>query len=150
MLFAMPSFITEIPVRFGEIDHGGIVYYPRISHYLHIAFEEFFAAGVGQPYPHVFDERRLGFPTVHSDIDYRIPLAYGDRLQVEAVVTRLGRSSLEMRYRIRKNAGVEICTEATITTCCIHMESFRPTPIPDDLRAVFARFIAEDDGEGAA
>ena len=54
----MPNYATELKVRFGDIDHAGIVYYPRISHYCHVAFEEFFSDRIGIPYHSVLDDRR--------------------------------------------------------------------------------------------
>ena len=35
-------FIARIPVRFGDVDYARIVYYPRLLHLLHVAFEELF------------------------------------------------------------------------------------------------------------
>ncbi len=131
----MASYETEVEVRFGDIDHAGIVYYPRISHYCHVAFEDFFAEMVGIPYHSVLDDRRLGFPTVHSDIRYRESLAFGDTARIEISVTHLGHSSITMRYRISKGPD-RLCVEAHITTVCVDMDSFRPVHIPDDLRAV--------------
>ncbi|MHC4470314.1 MAG: acyl-CoA thioesterase [Planctomycetota bacterium] len=132
----MASYEMKIRVRFGDIDHAGIVYYPRISHYLHVAFEEFFADRVKLPYHELLDVRRLGFPTVHSDVSYRESLAFGDTARIGIEVTRIGNSSLTMRYRIRKEG--RICAEALITTACIDLDTFRPKRIPDDLREVFA------------
>ncbi|MCA1633568.1 MAG: hypothetical protein LC802_07595 [Acidobacteria bacterium] len=34
------SFSTRITVRFGDTDPAGLVYYPNIFHYFHIALEE--------------------------------------------------------------------------------------------------------------
>ena len=65
----MASYVTNLKVRFGDIDHAGIVYYPRISNYFHVAFEEFFSDRVGLPYHELLDERRLGFPAVRSEIE---------------------------------------------------------------------------------
>ncbi|MBC7911107.1 MAG: acyl-CoA thioesterase, partial [Pyrinomonadaceae bacterium] len=43
-------FSTRIRVRFGDADPAGLVYYPVIFHYFHIALEEFFAACCGITY----------------------------------------------------------------------------------------------------
>jgi 4-hydroxybenzoyl-CoA thioesterase len=139
----MASYDTNHKVRFGDIDHAGIVYYPRISHYCHLAFEDFFADRVGVPYHEIIDERRIGFPTVNSQIDFRETLAFGDVAMIRIDVVHLGRSSMTMRYRILKDGG-KLCVEARITTVCIDMETFRPIGVPDDLRKVFAEHFAEE------
>jgi 4-hydroxybenzoyl-CoA thioesterase len=140
----MASYETKLKVRFGDIDHAGIVYYPRISHYCHVAFEEFFAERVGTPYHEMLDDRRVGFPTVHSDFTYRESLAFGDVARIGIEVTRIGNSSFSMRYRIRKEEVDRICMEAQITTACVNMDTFKPIRIPDDLRQVFGDHVAAD------
>ena len=139
----MPTYKTTIRVRFGDIDHAGIVFYPRISNFFHIAFEDFFADAVGLPYDELIDDRRLGFPTVRSDVEYKVSLRFGDVAKVEIGVVHLGRSSLTMRYRLRTQDGEAVCVEGRITTVCVNMDGFRPTPIPDDLRAVFEAHRAD-------
>jgi len=138
----MAPYRASVRVRFAEIDRAGIVYYPRFFHYFHIAFEEFFDDCVGTPYHDLIDRRRIGFPTVHLECDYRAPLNYGDRLEVRLSVLHLGDSSVKFLYRIHRE-GEEAAAEATVTVVCVDMDSFRPIPVPDDLRAVFERFREE-------
>jgi len=140
----MPGYETFIKVRFGDVDHAGIVYYPRIFDYLHRAFEEFFADRAGIPYFRVIDERRVGFPSVHAEADFRGSLAYGDVARVTMEVERIGESSVTIRYRVRKEDGGRDCVSASVTTACVDMDGFRARPIPDDLRAVFSRHQADD------
>lgn len=139
----MVPFTTSIPVRFGDIDHAGIVYYPRFFHYLHVAFEDFFEEHVGIAYADLLEKRKVGFPTVHADVDFRKPFVFGDVARVSMDVVRLGRSSMTIRYRIRKRGSEEIATEARVTTACVDMETFESRPIPEDLRAAFAELVSE-------
>ena len=44
-------FTCEIPVRFGDVDHARIVYYPRFFHFCHVAMEEAFRDALGISYP---------------------------------------------------------------------------------------------------
>jgi 4-hydroxybenzoyl-CoA thioesterase len=34
------AFRSQLKIRFGDIDHAGIVYYPRFLHYFHVALED--------------------------------------------------------------------------------------------------------------
>ena len=68
------SFSTRIVVRFGETDPAGLVYYPRLFHYCHVAFEEFFAARTGRTYAELLARERLGFPTVNAQAEFFAPL----------------------------------------------------------------------------
>ena len=132
----MAAYETTLEVRFGDIDHAGIVYYPRFLHYLHVAYEEFLVDRVGIPLHVLLDARRIGFPAVKAEIDFSSPLRCGDTARVAIDVVRLGVSSVTMRYRIRKNGEDAVATEGRITTVCVGMDDFRPRPIPDDVRAV--------------
>ena len=40
-------FRAPIKVCFSDIDNAGIVYYPRFTHYFHLAMEEFFSSEMG-------------------------------------------------------------------------------------------------------
>ncbi len=133
----MAIYEADVKVRFGDIDHAGIVYFPRISHYCHVALEEYYQDRVGVPYHVLLDDRRLGFPIVRCEMDFRQTFAFGDTARVEISTERVGRSSLTMRYRLHKIDEERDCAEALITTVCVDMDTFRPTEIPDDLREVF-------------
>jgi 4-hydroxybenzoyl-CoA thioesterase len=132
-------FRTSVPVRFGDVDHAGIVFYPQFFIYFHEAFERFFD-DAGFAYHRLIGERRVGFPTVHIDADYQQPLKYGDGLDLELSVPRIGARSATFRYLgYRHRDGVHACT-AAITCACVDMATFRAMAIPDDLRALFERF----------
>ena len=66
----MTPLSIEIPVRFGDVDHAQIVYYPRFYHFFHIAFEELFAQGLGVPYARVMAGEHIGYPSVRTECDY--------------------------------------------------------------------------------
>jgi 4-hydroxybenzoyl-CoA thioesterase len=132
---------TSIPVRFGDVDHAGIVYYPRYFIYFHEAFEDFFNES-GHPYHHVLDDLKVGFPTVHIETDYKVPLRYGDSLDLEVSVTRVGDRSATFRYvGFRHRDGKEACV-AHITCTCVNMTSFESMVWPEFLRDLFAKIAA--------
>ena len=136
----MSAFETQIQVRFGHVDPAGIVYFPRIFDYLHDVFEELWEEHVGKRYYHLLLQRKVGFPLVHADVDFKVPLHFGDRPIVRVTCFRLGRSSLGLRYVIRK-ADV-ICADARLTTACVNTDTMETLPIPDEFRARF-KLISE-------
>src|SRR5439155_16296045 len=132
------SYRTSIPVRFGDVDHAGIVYYPRFFIYFHEAFEDFFNDN-GVAYHAVLNSRRIGFPTVHITTDFRHPLRYGDALDIELTVPTVTRRAATFHYvGFRHRDGLQACT-ADITCACIDLDSFSARQLPDDLRALFTR-----------
>jgi 4-hydroxybenzoyl-CoA thioesterase len=134
----VPAYRTSIPVRFGDVDHAGIVYYPKYFIYFHEAFEDFFNDN-GEPYQKTLDEKGVGFPTVHIETDYKAPLRYGDSLDLEMTVRRVGNKSATFHYvGYRHRDHVLVCT-ADITVACIQMKSFQSQAFPEFCRALFAR-----------
>jgi 4-hydroxybenzoyl-CoA thioesterase len=133
------AFRTQVQVRFGDVDHAGIVYYPHFFIYFHEAFEDFFDHN-GFAYHVQLNQRRIGFPTVHIETDFKLPLRYGDALDLEVSVPRIGKRSATFRYvGFRHRDGGKAC-QADITCACVDLDRFGATDIPDDLRALFARF----------
>lgn len=132
------AFEFEKKIRFGEIDQAGIVYYPRFFNYYHLAMEDFFEKAVGVPYPEVIKTWKVGFPTVAVEADFSEPLQYGDVISILMTIPKVGRSSVRWRYRVRRQDG-KVCSEATLTTVCVDMDTFRSRQIPEDIRRVLLR-----------
>jgi 4-hydroxybenzoyl-CoA thioesterase len=133
------SFYTRIRVRFGDADPAGLVYYPVIFHYFHIALEEFFAARCGISYDRLIADERLGFPTVKSEAEFFVPLVYGDEVDVKVFVSKLGRSSAVFEYRATRASDGTPCAQATQVQVAMNMDTRRAVPIPDKYRQAFER-----------
>ena len=127
-------FRSLLKIRFGDIDHAGIVYYPRFLHYFHVALEEFFGQQLGIDYPILIDEHRIGLPTVHLQTDFRRPLRYGDQIDVEVSVLKIGTSSITFGYRVFKPGKEEPWIEGHNVAVCLDMDTFKKKDIPDWLR----------------
>jgi YbgC/YbaW family acyl-CoA thioester hydrolase len=126
------SWTKTFTVRFGDTDLAGIAYYPRMFDFIHKAMEDFFAAQCGVTYPELISERRVGFPLVKSEVDFRSPLFFGDEATISVTTTKVGNSSIGFRYRF--SVGERECFDARMTVCCVEMDTVKPIPIPKDLR----------------
>ena len=140
--------VHRVEVRFGDCDPAGIVYFPRFFHLFHEAMETWFSAGLGLSYAGLILGRKLGFPAVHSEADFKVPCALGDSITVELRVARLGRSSIGLEYVVRGDTGDLRLTGAST---CVVMDLDPASPdfrravaIPDELRARIERFMAAD------
>ena len=135
------AFTSVQKIRFDDVDGAGIVYYPRYLHLCHAAFEDFFDAAAPFSYPDLIAKKRLGFPTVHLDADYRAPLEYGDMAVVTLGITKIGTSSVVSRYEIRRKRDTVLCFQASITTVLIDLDGKTPRPLTDELRRVFESYL---------
>ena len=141
------TFTCQQQVRFGHVDPAGIAYYPRIFDYVHEAFEELWDVHVGERYYYLLGEKRIGFPLVHSEVDFKHPLHFGDRPIVRITCFKLGRSSLGLRYVYRVDD--QVCLEARMTTVCVDLDRLESRQIDERYRQKF-REILEPDAEDAA
>jgi 4-hydroxybenzoyl-CoA thioesterase len=134
-------FRTSLTVRFGDVDLAGFVYYPRLVHYCHVAMEDFFARELGLDYARFLADHRQGLPTVHLEADFRRPLHYGDRIEIEVFVERLGESSVHWLYRLRRDGGDPPAAELRVVTANMDAETRTKRPLPDWLRERLERWV---------
>ncbi len=137
----MKCYEHELHVRFGDVDAAGIAYFPRIYGYLHEVFESLWERHCGVRYHELIAVRRLGFPLVHSEVDFRSPLRFGDRPLTRVTCTRLGGSSFELHYRIF-NLG-SLAVDARQVTACVALDGLKPLRLPDEFRSRFLEISEE-------
>lgn len=132
-----------LEVRFGDCDPAGIVYFPRFFDFFHQAMETWFPAHLGFGYDEFVRVRKLGFPAVHTEADFRAPSRFGERIEIHQRVTKLGRSSIEFAYEVHGDDGLR----ATGRSVCVVMNLDERSPdhgkavaVPDELRARIEAF----------
>ena len=145
----MPAFVVTLPVRFADIDHAGIVYYPRYFNFFHLAFEEFWRARLGaRAYVRLLDEDRVGFPTVRAECEFKGPLRFGDDAEVHMAVTRLGTTSITFAYTIFRAAEAArpaaLVARGTVVTAVVDLEKFVPIAPSAEIRALLAGLLVDD------
>jgi len=136
-------------VRFGDVDHAGIVYYPRILHYCHMAYEDWLieeCIGLHE----LIGIRRYGTPVVSLSSSFHAPMAHGDLIHVEVTVERVGVRSFILGYRVISAALETVCARMEVTHASVDLETFQSVPIPPDLRAMFEEPVQEEGGENAS
>jgi len=131
-------FSTRVTVRFGDTDPAGLVYYPNIFHYFHIALEEFFGARCGIGYERLMAAERIGFPAVKIETEFFAPLVYGDEVDVEIYVSRTGTSSATFEYAARRASDRTLCARSTQIHVAMNLDMRRAVPIPEKYRLAFA------------
>lgn len=142
----MPPFRCELPVRFADIDHAGIVYYPRFFHFFHVAFEELWRARLGaHAYAELIDRDRVGFPAVRAECAYTAPLRFGDTAEIEVTVARLGGKSITFRYRVFRAATPEApraaSAEGTVVCAVVDLARFVSMAVPERVIALLADLV---------
>jgi 4-hydroxybenzoyl-CoA thioesterase len=129
------TFSCTTPVRFSDIDHAGIVYYPRFFHLFHLAFEELWRAKLGpRAYAELLDRDRIGFPAVRADCDFVAPLRFGDTAEIEIGVSRFGSKSITFRYDVFRAADDRpklLCARGHVVCAVVDLAKFIAVAIPE-------------------
>jgi 4-hydroxybenzoyl-CoA thioesterase len=140
----MPAFVYTTPVRFSDVDHAGIVYYPRFFHFFHLAFEELWRARLGaRAYVELLDHTRIGLPCVHAECDFRAPLRFGDDAEIELELEKLGGKSLAFRYRVWRREPRVLSAEGRVTCAIVDLTRFVSIALPTELASMFADLVTE-------
>ena len=129
-------FETTIKVRFSDVDRAGIAYYPRVVHWLHVAFEDFWEEFIGVPYATVLEKENLGFPAVDLKVEFVKPTRFGELLTVRVAVEEIGRSSSRFRYEVVGPAR-DRRVVARVIVVCVALDTLKPVALPDRYRAKF-------------
>jgi len=135
------TFVTQLDVRFGDVDPAGIAYYPRIFDFVHQANEALWDVHVGRRYYYLVSEEKLGFPLVHAEVDFKHPLRFGDRPIVKVTVQKIGTSSIALHYVFLVDE-VE-CLDARMTVVCVRLDGLESVPIPPKYREKFEELLEE-------
>lgn len=144
------TFTFATPVRFADVDHAGIVYYPRFFHYFHLAFEELWRQRIGpRAYSELLDRDRIGFPAVRAECDFKGPLKFGDTAEIVVSVSRLGGKSITFRYRVFRGAddgGRErsLAAEGTVVCAVVDLAAFVAITVPDRVVALLQDLVESD------
>ncbi len=137
------GFRTEKVVRFGDVDQAGIVYYPRLVDYLHVAMEDFFQQAIGVDYALLITRQQFGFPAVHLEVDFISPIGYGDRIEIETTVEKVGQTSVTFRFVLTKKGDSDPVAVARVVTVSMNLNTHKKTEVPSWLRTELEERIAD-------
>lgn len=123
-------FRHPVSVRYFECDQQGVVFHMWYLAYLEDARNALLAAA-GYGLPRLLAEG-LDIQVAHAELDWRASAHWGDELEIEASVARLGRTSLTLHF-VALRANDEIASAET--TYVIVRPDAGPRALPDALRS---------------
>ncbi len=91
------------------------------------------------------DGYSISWPRVAAECRYDSPLKFEETVELDGVVTRIGRSSVS--YSFRFHCGDRQVAVGTVTAVCckvVHGEKPEPIEIPTDLRDKLAEFVSTE------
>jgi len=128
------DFTWNVRVYYEDTDAGGVVFYANYLKFFERARTEWLrAAGIGQQL--LTESHRVMFVVKSTAVDYHAPAKLDDELKLTVVVERLGRASVEFvqeAWRVNGNEK-KLLASGKIRVGCVHTDSFRPAPIPNEV-----------------
>jgi acyl-CoA thioesterase FadM len=138
----MAPYEASYPVRFGEIDHAGVMYYPAIFDRIHRAFEDFWPRTTGRDLAALIEEG-VGLPVREVKARFLQPFRFGETVRIEIGVLSIGGSSLVFRCRLFGDGGPPHRVEAVLTNVTVDMTTFRPVDVPGFMRTALTPLLLE-------
>ncbi|HVH48103.1 MAG TPA: acyl-CoA thioesterase [Labilithrix sp.] len=129
------AVVSERAVHFEEVDAAGIVFFARFFYWCHEAMERFFDPIAGG-YVDLITRRRVGFPAVHLEADWKSPVRYGDVVRIETSVANVGTTSATLRFVFTRLADAVHVATIDHVVVCTDLDSMTKQPLPSDCRAL--------------
>jgi 4-hydroxybenzoyl-CoA thioesterase len=135
----MFSSRRTVRIEWGDCDPAGIVFYPRyfeiFDHCTVLLLERAIGMRKRELYEHYGCS---GFPLLETQGRFHLPTRYGDDVEIDTTITKVGRSSFSLQHRLTLNGALAV--EGNETRCWIARDPARPSgirsqPIPDEVVA---------------
>jgi acyl-CoA thioester hydrolase len=123
-------FRHPVDVRYLEVDQQGVVFNMWYFAYLDEAMAAFLRHG-GLPYPEMLAGGH-DVQLVHTDLDWRGSLAYGERGEVEVALARLGRTSFTLDFAV--TAGDRVVATASTVYVVVGTDGSGKREVPPAIR----------------
>jgi 4-hydroxybenzoyl-CoA thioesterase len=136
------AFVVTVPIRFGDCDAAGIVFYPRYFEMLNRTVEDWFSGPLGRSFKTLHVDEKVGVPTARFEIDFKKASRLEEVLDFRLHVERLGRSSCLLR--IQAWCGDELRLDVRQTIVFVDLEAMKPRSWPADLRARMQPYLIEE------
>jgi 4-hydroxybenzoyl-CoA thioesterase len=114
-----------VRIEWGDCDPAGIVFYPRYFAMIDHATVLLTEAALGMKKLALYRHYDFGgYPSVETEARFILPTRYGDDVEIESKITRVGRSSFSLQHRMRL-AGV-LAVECNETRVWVVRDPTRP------------------------
>ena len=116
-------------IYYHDTDAGGVVYYANYLKHLEEGRTEFCSQrGIDTG---KLQEEGMVFVVAHLDVDYKASARYGQTIEVNTCIEKIGRSSVVYRQTITREGKLLI--SSNITWVCVNLQ-FKPISIPAEIK----------------
>jgi YbgC/YbaW family acyl-CoA thioester hydrolase len=127
-------FVSQQKIRFGDVDHAGIVYYPRILHYCHVAMEDWLQTTEDLALHQLIGEKRWGSPVVGLKSSFHGPMTHGEIIEVHLTVEEIGNRSFTLGFRVCSVPEGKVCARVEVSHAMVNLKTFTTMDFPPAFR----------------
>ena len=131
-------FRTSRVILFGDCDPGGVIYSPRVAHFVVEAGLAFLSHALDGPAARRLFSMGILPPARALSIEFLHPMTWDEAIDIEVSTERVGDHSFTLLVAATNVEGTATF-RATITQVTISPETRRPVPLPLELRVALER-----------
>ena len=126
-------------IEFANCDPAGIVFYVEFYRMCNAVFEDWFVEHLGLPFADEFFVHDRMFPVVHNEATFTKTLRMGDILDIDFVLTKLGRSSIHYTC-VGRTEGEESFRVKFVNSIAVRSAG-HSIPIPEHIRTRMQAYL---------
>lgn len=120
-------FTLAIRVYYEDTDAGGVVYHSQYLNFMERARTESLRS-LGFEQTALKEQFGVLFVVRSVNLQYKKPARLNDMLQIETILTSVGRSLFTFEQQIKR--GDELLNLATVEVVCVDANQFKPISMP--------------------
>lgn len=128
-----------LPIEWGDCDPAGIVFNPHFFEYFDMSTWRLVESVLGVAKQNLSAHFGIfSIPLVDARAEFKIPLKFGDRAEIESSIGEMRRSSFDVHHRIYKDGAIAVEGRETRVWTGYdpnNPERLRALPMPDDVVA---------------
>jgi YbgC/YbaW family acyl-CoA thioester hydrolase len=138
----LARFSVQEYVRWEDIDAAGIINYQAYLRFFGLAEVELFRS-CGLSYRRLFEELGIWLPRVHVECDFFVPVTLDELLIVEAWFGKIGTTSIELDFEVRRKEKdpERVVATGNYVLVTVRRGELKPVPVPDELRRKLAPYV---------
>ena len=125
--------IYQTKIKLHDTDAAGILFFSNQLKIAHDAYESFFEH-IGFCLAEIIQKENFFLPIVHSETDYKTPLAVGDLVEIQTAVAHVGTTSFTLSYKIL-NVAQDVVGNVKTVHVSIDKKTRQKIPLPSKLCA---------------
>lgn len=123
-------FAVQERVRWSDCDPLGIIYYGTYVRFFEAAEHEMFRTA-GLPYEVMRVQRQVQLPRKAFAVEFHSPAEMDELMEIRVGVSRIGETSLTLRFEAYRARDLVHRASATLTMVCVEKETITKRPLPD-------------------